>query len=342
MPMIYEPSPAEFGLLVELRNALGAGLTQAGILAAADMIAHKDTPWTFYAGVAAGATAAACGVPGGAATLYVIGDVLDFYLLKSPEGSNVRVFIDGIAYSTIDAYTTATLWEAVQVSLSGDPNTTKRVDIVNDGPSPTHPNPDDSYWFGIRSPLGVSGGSETIVRPDGDHLTQIWTLRLTIEDEKGEDSILSVNFKAPAVINTEADDPLKFAQALGNAVNEMTRGRIVNASISRKVPLLSGWQVPATFDSDVEEKAVFKFNAKGSFGPNWTTTITVPAFEEDFVFVRDGEEEVDFDAAELEHFYNIMVRPYQEDARWNMQPCDARGNGIISLNQAHVAFESRY
>ena len=333
MPMIYDPGPGEWPLLVELRQALTGGIQQAAILAATDFIAKRNQPWTLYAGVAAGVTAAACGIPGGAATLYVIGDVLDFYVFKSPKGSLIRIFLDGVAMSTVQSYAAANLWEAVQVQMTGGaPNQIRRVDIVNDGPDPNHPDPNESYWTGVRGPFTVTGGRETLVGVSGAHLAHTWTIRYTIEDNKGQESVVSVNVKAPAVIQSSADDPFEYAKALGNTIHEMTRGRIVSATLTRRIPTPPTWQYTPLPGSDVEEKGVFKFLAGTG---NYYTTVTVPTFDEELV---GGWGEIDTDAAQVEAFVNLMTRPYQTAQRWNVRPCDARGEVITRLYSAAEEF----
>lgn len=332
--MIYNPSPGEWPLLVQFRRALSSGVEQAAILAAIDFIAKKNQPWALYAGVAAGVTAAACGVPGGAATLYVIGDVLDFYVFKSPQGGTLRVFLDGVSISTVHSYAASQLWEAVQVSLTGDPNKPKRVDIVNDGVDPNHPNPDDSYWTAFRAPFTVSnsaGGGAAIVGADGAHLLNVWQVSITIEDDKRQKSVFSCNIKTPDVIASPSDDPFAFAAALTTKVKQLIAGRITNVNVSRRLPLQAAWTSGGQPTADVEEKCEFSFKPNGTVIP---ATVTVPAIDEMLVVGY----ELDTDTVEADDFITMMISPFSLPERWNVRPCDSRGNPFVALNRTQVTF----
>lgn len=127
--IIYEPA-AE---ILNLREIVSGGIVQAGILAAVDFIAGDNKPWSYYAGVFSGAAAVATGIPGAAATLYVVGDVLDAYVFKTPDSSDLRIFLNGVQVASLETYALTEVWEAIQ-SIALDPNKVNRVDFVHNGP----------------------------------------------------------------------------------------------------------------------------------------------------------------------------------------------------------------
>lgn len=129
MTIIYQP-----GEVFNLANEAFGGFVKAGAAAAIDFIAGNNKPWTYYLGVGIGAAAYATGIPGFAATIYFIGDTVDAVLFKSPDGSDVRFYLNGIAHSGVDTYAAASVWEAINITgaIGGQVN---RLDIVNYGPS---------------------------------------------------------------------------------------------------------------------------------------------------------------------------------------------------------------
>lgn len=153
MAIIYEPSPKT----VALQTALNQILKKVFLRAAVDFISRDNEPWSFYAGVGVGeGVVVASGFPGAAITLYVVGDVLDAAFLHSEDSSNVRVFLNGVAYSTFETYAAATAWELVQVVLQEGVN---RIDFVNDGVGLQ--NVTGIPWFAL-SQLTVTGGAEAL------------------------------------------------------------------------------------------------------------------------------------------------------------------------------------
>lgn len=154
MPIIFQPDPGLF----ELRKLLGAGLEKALVYSALDFLARDNKPFAYYVGVATGGTALATGIPNAVATIYVVGQTLDFYVLKSPEGSNIDVFLDGVAATTISTYAVNNVWESVQISFAE--GTQKRVDFVNAGPAAG--NVSGISWMALGGPFVLGGTAPAI------------------------------------------------------------------------------------------------------------------------------------------------------------------------------------
>ena len=119
MSMIYQPQQ-----VFSVKEAVGGAVKNASLLAAADFVAGNNKPWAFYLGATFGGLAAATGIIGAASYLYVLGDSLDFWVFKSPDGSELRLFLDGVQYTSIDTYAATEAWELVQgiVLASGHVN----------------------------------------------------------------------------------------------------------------------------------------------------------------------------------------------------------------------------
>ncbi len=127
--MIYDPFP-----VFNWANALETAFVRAGQELAIDFLAQSNKPWTYYVGNVLGHAAAATGIPGAAAVLYVVGDSLDYYVLKTPEGSDVRVFLNGVQAQSLSTYAATEAWELV-TGLILDNNKINKIEILNDGPA---------------------------------------------------------------------------------------------------------------------------------------------------------------------------------------------------------------
>jgi len=125
MSIIYQPQ-----IIFNVREAVGGALKDAGLLAIAEFIAGNNKPWAYYLGATFGGAALATGIPGAAAMLYAIGDSMDFWIFKSPDGSEVRWFLNGVQQTSLDTYAATGVWELVQgvVLASGNVNT---IEFVN-------------------------------------------------------------------------------------------------------------------------------------------------------------------------------------------------------------------
>lgn len=153
MPIIYQPDFA----LINLRESLLTGVLDAATLGAIDFVAQQNRPWAYYAGAAVGGTAAATGIPGASFTVYAVAETLDILVFKSPEGSNIDVFIDGVATGQITTYLANAAWESVIVDLGQRKQA--RIDLVNAGVSAG--NTSGIAWMGI-GPLTLQSSDRLI------------------------------------------------------------------------------------------------------------------------------------------------------------------------------------
>lgn len=127
--MIFNPFP-----VFNVQNAIQSAFVKAGEQLAIDFLAEENKPWTYYVGSVLGHAAEATGIPGAAAVLYVVGDSLDYYILKTPEGSDVRIFLNGVEQTSLATYAATSAWELV-TGLVLENNRMNEVVFMNDGPS---------------------------------------------------------------------------------------------------------------------------------------------------------------------------------------------------------------
>lgn len=148
--MIYQPEP-----VFNIYAAIGEGIVLALVQAAGDFVSGSNKAWTYYLGVAFGGAAAATGIPGAAAILYVVGDSVDLLLFHSRDGSDVRLFLNGIEQAAVDTFLDQEVGEFTTHSIILVGGITNRIDIVNyasTNPSKTSP----INWLAI-GPVTVNG-----------------------------------------------------------------------------------------------------------------------------------------------------------------------------------------
>lgn len=225
MTIIYEPRD-----VVNIREALGGTIIHAGLLAAADFIVGDLKPWSFYSGVALGGMAAATGIPGAAATLYAIGDTVDALLFKSPDGSDVRIFLNGVAHSSVDTYALASVWEAVQVVL--DPDVVNRIDIINFGPSADE-DATGILWFGLGS-ITVNGSNAHALGVN--HMPAIISLQATDIESDGRVATIPFYFLNTLALATYQG----IVTALAPLVDANIGAQLTGASITLPLTLPGG------------------------------------------------------------------------------------------------------
>jgi len=125
MTILYRPE-----LIFNAKEAVAGSVVKAGALAVSDFVAGENQPWSYYLGAAFGHAAMSTGIIGAATTIYVIGDSLDFWLFKSPDGSELRYFLNGVQLSSLDTYAATSVWELIQDIVLA-PNTVNEFTIVN-------------------------------------------------------------------------------------------------------------------------------------------------------------------------------------------------------------------
>jgi hypothetical protein len=246
--MIY--APAE---VYDLRLALASGIIAATEQAAIDFIAGENKPWAYYVGVGFGGAAAATGIEGAAATLYVVGDTVNILFFHSPQGSDVDLFLDGILSQTFSTYDDDEGWVGHAFTISA--LAYSRLDFVN-GP-PASGNSSGISWLGIDT-SEVTGG---MALQRGQNFMALVTFSYSIQDADGHKK--SILVQAPYVAQTLAN-LVTAAQTLAGYIDDVIDGAITEIHTEVGVALPGGVKTTPNADCDVEHGGLVTFNASGT------------------------------------------------------------------------------
>lgn len=260
--MIYDPMP-----VLNLRLAAYEGLYEAAELAALDFIAQENKPWAYYAGAALGYTAAATSIPGAVATLYFVGETLDANLLHSPDGSTLRLFLDGTEYAAIDTFIPTPTW--TNYLMTGlDADVLHRLDIVNEGPS------QDANASGIPfAALGAISVSGQGAYAQGaiQHMADVLTFHL--RDSETDTRGASVPFYI-ASGNTVADLQ-EFANAAAPIVDNVTGSIIDSVTVTISLSVPGGLKAVPVTNVVNERGGLITFDTSG----NRAESVRIPAIK---------------------------------------------------------------
>ena len=228
----------EVQIYAALRELLTGAAKQAGLAAAIDFIADANKPWQYYAGIFASNAVAATGLPGGAATFYVVGQAFDMLILKSPEGSDVEVFLDGVAVGTIETYAASQAWESLSdlafggSALAFAPFLLHRIDFVNGAPSAG--NNSGISWFAFTNPQ-ISGQNASARRSE---LFMYDTIVFRIRDAESDTKLASLPIYVPS--GKTVAELQTYATYIAPQIDALTGGQLVEASVTVSLTLPAG------------------------------------------------------------------------------------------------------
>lgn len=261
--LIY--APAE---VYDLRLALASGLFAAASAALEDFVAQANKPWAYYLGVGIGGAATATGIPGAAATIYVIGEGVDALLFHSPDGSLVDVYLDGIFREAVEAYDPVAGW--VNYSLVLIPGIQHRIDFVNTVPATG--NVSGISWMGLDV-LSVLNGT---AQPKGSISVANVSFSYSVLDADGHTK--SIAFQAPLVAQT-LTGLTAAAQGLATDIDACIDGVITSITVGVATALPGGIKSTAVANCDIEKGALLTFIAANTpyvwsaFFPTWKNTL---------------------------------------------------------------------
>lgn len=226
MPIIYQPRE-----ILNYRNLIGGPLLTVGLQAAIDFIAGNGKPWAHYPGVALGSMATATGIVGAAATLYVVGDTLDALVFKSPEGSDVRIFLNGVAQSDIATYAVTSAWETISLALSGGVNRVDFVNVVSSVAEHTSP----IQWLAL-GPITVYGTDAYAER--SEVTDNVDTIVFRIQDSESDVKYSSV----PVYVDSgfTVAQLQAFSDLIAPEIDAVTGGKIVAIEVTLSLDIPSG------------------------------------------------------------------------------------------------------
>lgn len=221
MAIIYQPQE-----VFNVRNAVGGAIQSAALRAAVEFVAGTNKPWSYYLGIGFGTAALATGIPGAAATIYVIGDTLDFYVFKSPSGSELRLFLNGVQQTTIDTFALTTAWELVQgiVLGSGQRN---ELTFVNYAAS-TASGATGIPWLAIND-ITVNGSNAFAEPARGENMVYD-IVSFSVRD--GEESSPPASFPIYIPTGFSVATLQAFANMAAVRLDRVSGGRIISAQVT--------------------------------------------------------------------------------------------------------------
>lgn len=265
--MIYEPR-----VVVNLYNVIGGALFRAALLALGDFVAQENKPWAYYLGAALGYSAAATGIPGAAVTLYAVGSSVDAVLFHSPDGSLVRVFLNGILVASIDTYAASPSWQSTAIGglALGLTNQLTFVSEVN-------PNGDKTStieWFGLGS-LTVNG--------DGSYIQGAITMAYHTVVFRMQDSETDVVSGALPIYIPKGTLTLAEIQTWVNAVapevDAITGSKLSSVEVTIRLDLPGGLKASPVTNILNERGGLITFDTAG---PR-KDSVRIPAMHPDFM-----------------------------------------------------------
>lgn len=258
--MIYEPRVA-----VNLYEIIGGALIRAALLALGDFIAEDNKPWSHYLGAAFGYAAAATGIPGAAAILYVVGESVDVALLHSPDGSLADVFLDGVLVASVDTYAGSNSW--VTTVISGlTAGILHQIRIVNTA----NPNGDKTStieWLAL-GPITVNGsGAYALGAQTMAHNTIIFRL------QDAETDVVTGSIPVYVPTGLLLDSYQSWASAMGALIDLVTGSKIAAIEMVVRLDLPGGIKASPVAASLNERGGLISFDTSG---PN-KDSVRIPA-----------------------------------------------------------------
>ncbi len=261
--LIYQPRA-----ILDLRLAIGLGIFRAALRLLADFIAQDNEPWAYYVGAALGEIAVATGGLGAVATMYVVADTLDMYLLHSADGSEVKVFVDGIEDVTIDTFTgVGPEWRLLNLIGLGA-GIIHRVDIVNFGPS-SDPNATGIPWLAI-GPVTIPNGYAL----EAQGPMALYNISYSVLDSDGDVATLPVKVKAETHTIAQIQEA---ASDLALLIDTILDGQVTAIAITLDATLPGGLKAVPVAGCENQRGALFSFTLDGS---PYRHSIRLPAFKE--------------------------------------------------------------
>lgn len=153
-------------------------------------------------------------------------------------------------------------------------------------------------------------------------------LTYSIQDAKGKVSTVKINFPQ----NSDVGQVLSFAVDTGTMINNIIKGRIVDAGLGIQVSLTGATIRNAPDpDSDVEEGARFSWNTLSGA----ITGFRLPTFDEDKLVA--GTNNVDLADTDVNTFVQRMLSG-KTTGLVNVSPSDDRGSDITNVAAARESF----
>ena len=241
--------------VVDLRNALGQGLVSAIFRGAIDFVSGNGQPWYYYAGVFSGATAAATGIDGASATLFVAANLVQAYVLKGPESGNIRIFVDGVEQGVIDLEASSEAWELVTLVIDPLGTIFKRVDIVNEvglaGFS----------FFAMSSILATHDTEIPQIRDRTEIIMPYVTLAFRCQDDEASTRDATLPIRVPT--GATLAQLQTYADAIAPEIDAQTESQITEILVSIPLTVVAGLKAAPVAGAFNERGGLITFDTTG-------------------------------------------------------------------------------
>lgn len=232
-------------------DALYTIATKVIVRAAVDFLQGDNQDWSYYAGLATGTGVAIATSRVGAIKFYATGQAVDIFVLKSPQGGRIKVYLNGVLDSIIDGRGASELWDTIAVALVGNLANEIRLEVEGwDTPS-------DPFWFALGS-LGVVGGSLQEV-----NIMPYQVLNFRVKDSEVNNQLSTV----PVYLPTETADTIvkiqTYVDEIALEIDAITGGVIESVDVTISLTLPGG--LKSTADTGIlnERGALLSFDTTG-------------------------------------------------------------------------------
>lgn len=256
-----------------LRELLTGAAEQAATAAAIDFVAESNKPWQYYAGIFVSNVVAATAIPGGAATFYVVGSAFDALILKSPEGSDIDVFLDGVAVGTIETFAASQAWEKLSdlafggVALALAPGFFHRIDLVNGLPS--EGNETGISWFAFTDPE-VYGDDASARKSE---VLMYDTIVFRLQDAESDTRQQSVPIYIPS--GKTVAEIQAYVTAIAPEIDALTESKITEATVTLSMTLPGGLKAGPDDGAFNERGGLITFDTTGPH----SDSVRIPAMK---------------------------------------------------------------
>lgn len=244
--MIYQPY-----LVYDLYRIFGASTVRALRLAASDYAASQGKEWAYYVGVALGYAALATGIKGAASVLHIVARTFDQVFFQSPNGSIVRIFIDGILRAEFSTYSPTNQWVSMHFDAGIIGN--HEVRIINYDVAPE--NTTGIAWLALGS-LTVEDGIASEVE-----LALVNVLSIGSQDDSGTQASSAFYLPAAGLTLTQVQG---YSDALIGTFDKVTKNVITGATIDFNLNLPAGLKTAAVVPSDAQRTALISMSVANS------------------------------------------------------------------------------
>lgn len=325
--MIYAPGVGLAPWLIALLSSI-YGAVQAGLALAQDFFLRQPKEWQYYAGVFAGHSVAATGIPNAQIIFTVAAEFVDLVVFKSPEGEGFDVFVDGVARGSFQTYAANEIWEVIRVAVIPGWNGTVQQSANVVIRTKDDQNGDSMNWFGIAeiNPVTADGTpAGEVVRRNNIGEYKPWEITVSMQDSRKRRGAIKF-YLAGFVTFEDAED---YTRSFIARLEPLTDAAFTGASITR--PLIVS--IPARGSTPINARAVYTAR-QSARERNVYKRIEVPSFKESFTKPLDSETRAVLSPVEnldTGRFYELLRSPV-EAIDLSVQLCDARGIELYDVD----------